>query len=664
MSKLLPQVPRASVEDRVWSFVVDQRKRIPQYASDGRRAHDDTQDDAEIVTRPLQAQLKINGSPMLQPRVPLPGHKPHKRVNQENTKPASCAASPRPDEPKKRKAKPPKICVKNERTKEDADAHVARLTERRERRRAKREILKPKETVQEEDYESNVSDNKARKKSRTKSKKATALPAGLALMNSFSSRNVTRDRLTLRSEPRSAGMFSKGKSSAKVKTRMAKSASKCFDEHAFLNKSRPRSSGSSDSESSTPAVAYAAQRSRFFRHSAEKDLEDPVRKKQHVEQEDESEEDHDSAPSDDKPVGPVSEIWSIEREFLEPEAQKSRREALARDAKPADDVRSLYTMNTQYRLRLPMCANIAAYVGPSQPFMPSVPVARNTDESSHPASSTEEASQARQPEDSTQGAHEQVQQGFELHGHAEDAAGELLFSPYSTPPDTYARAGDIGPPRDVHAARAASFQPEDLTSDRLLDDLDYLLETHHEPPEVSEWATQYSDRANTADDAMDADDNELLSWDGDDADTWMNRDDDVVLVEPGQSAPMHAVQVDRRYDPLISDESRVAWHPEMGCFVTTAQEGLPTDGEQINWVFEHSGAANISEDDGEEGYTENVGEEEMFVDEDSDSSESEAGYTSMPEAAGFTEGRSLLMGLGSRPAEQDIQFEWHPYRLG
>lgn len=53
-------------------------------------------------------------------------------------------------------------------------------------------------------------------------KKTSALPAGLALMQNFSARNVTKDRLTLQGV-QSLGMFNKGKSSKKTKTQQGRS---------------------------------------------------------------------------------------------------------------------------------------------------------------------------------------------------------------------------------------------------------------------------------------------------------------------------------------------------------------------------------------------------------------------------------------------------------
>jgi hypothetical protein len=66
------------------------------------------------------------------------------------------------------------------------------LTERRERKRAKRAIVHPKEL--EDDENENCSSVPEKK---TKKAKQSKIPAGLALMHGFTATNVGKNRLTV-----------------------------------------------------------------------------------------------------------------------------------------------------------------------------------------------------------------------------------------------------------------------------------------------------------------------------------------------------------------------------------------------------------------------------------------------------------------------------------
>ncbi|KAG8885148.1 hypothetical protein FRB97_001966 [Tulasnella sp. 331] len=107
------------------------------------------------------------------------------------------------------------------------DRNELRLAERRERRRAKRDILRPPKSVSESlksasSRSSNQTPNashlssyetKAHPKKTKRKKKARAIP-GIALMEQFSAKNVGQDRLTMRPSASTAGYFSRGKSSS------------------------------------------------------------------------------------------------------------------------------------------------------------------------------------------------------------------------------------------------------------------------------------------------------------------------------------------------------------------------------------------------------------------------------------------------------------------
>ncbi|KAG2056507.1 hypothetical protein BDR06DRAFT_953035 [Suillus hirtellus] len=110
----------------------------------------------------------------------------------------------------------------------------ARLSERRERKRVKRDIVKPNTDIAVH-VSPSASEKECKKVARKKGKKHSGT-AGLALLHGFSATNVGKNRLTLKPSA-SLGVFNKGKSSAKTKIYKTKEpAHKLFSEIAFLNK--------------------------------------------------------------------------------------------------------------------------------------------------------------------------------------------------------------------------------------------------------------------------------------------------------------------------------------------------------------------------------------------------------------------------------------------
>ncbi|KAG1907279.1 uncharacterized protein F5891DRAFT_1000895 [Suillus fuscotomentosus] len=110
----------------------------------------------------------------------------------------------------------------------------ARLSERRERKRVKRDIVKPNTNIAVH-VSPSASEKEYKKVARKKGKKHSGT-AGLALLHGFSATNVGKNRLTLKPLA-SLGVFNKGKSSAKTKIYKTKEpAHKLFSEIAFLNK--------------------------------------------------------------------------------------------------------------------------------------------------------------------------------------------------------------------------------------------------------------------------------------------------------------------------------------------------------------------------------------------------------------------------------------------
>ncbi|KAG1892549.1 hypothetical protein F4604DRAFT_36200 [Suillus subluteus] len=118
------------------------------------------------------------------------------------------------------------------------EEHEARLSERRERKRVKRDIVKPDTNIALH-ISPPASEREDGKVARKRGKKHSGA-AGLALLHGFSATNVGKNRLTLKPLA-SLGVFSKGKSSAKTKVCKAKEpAQKLFSEKMFLNKTTKR----------------------------------------------------------------------------------------------------------------------------------------------------------------------------------------------------------------------------------------------------------------------------------------------------------------------------------------------------------------------------------------------------------------------------------------
>ncbi|KAF9498425.1 hypothetical protein BDN71DRAFT_1443248 [Pleurotus eryngii] len=120
------------------------------------------------------------------------------------------------------------------------DEHEARLAGRRERKRAKRAIVKsPDHPLDEAHGEEEPRNKSKRSKAKSKSKNEKAIP-GFALMYGLNATNVGSNRLTMK-PPINMGVFSKGKASAKItaaKTAKKGQTANLFSEIAFLNKSK------------------------------------------------------------------------------------------------------------------------------------------------------------------------------------------------------------------------------------------------------------------------------------------------------------------------------------------------------------------------------------------------------------------------------------------
>ncbi|KAI0939435.1 hypothetical protein AcV5_000857 [Taiwanofungus camphoratus] len=133
---------------------------------------------------------------------------------------------------------PPK---KRKRSPSTDDERIARLAERRERRRVKRAIVEPRTNVDPNDYEDENQVCAQHIKGQGKTKRRVSLSAGLALMHGFSAKNIGKNRLTHDPEL-GIGVFNKGKASANVvvKRGLVKPGApkKTFSESQFLTKTK------------------------------------------------------------------------------------------------------------------------------------------------------------------------------------------------------------------------------------------------------------------------------------------------------------------------------------------------------------------------------------------------------------------------------------------
>ncbi|KAH7100646.1 hypothetical protein BKA62DRAFT_771403 [Auriculariales sp. MPI-PUGE-AT-0066] len=234
-------MPKLSVRDRVLDFVTDQKRRTAQAAARGQLATQWPEDiplpDVALTDPSRRANLvppATLDSPLLVPRVSL----------------ISTSTANRPT----LIAKPPLPKTADQELDDEKTEREERLATRRDRRRARRQILHPSTTEGKrkkgsiDDNELTDEDARPTKKSKnSKNKPAPSLPPGLALMQNFSSANVATGRLTLANLKQPAlGVFAKGKASARMKTneksgkiRNKNSTSRVpvFDEHAFLTAS-------------------------------------------------------------------------------------------------------------------------------------------------------------------------------------------------------------------------------------------------------------------------------------------------------------------------------------------------------------------------------------------------------------------------------------------
>ncbi|KAG7097038.1 hypothetical protein E1B28_004430 [Marasmius oreades] len=231
----LLKLPKLNKAQFISSFVTTQQANATSYAEEGRVAALTWQlgSDTSKSNRYLKS--------IANPGFATPVLKPRKRLRTETSMREQPPATQfHPDPPHSRKTS---RVVHNKRTQKrqvvsDDDDQLARLAERRTRKRAKREIVRPKSP----DAPSAPNINTKRSKSDAKGRGRRAIDGApaLALMHGFSASNIGKNRLTLKMNANNFGVFNKGKASSKIHVQQSKTVVKniglAFSEKQFLNK--------------------------------------------------------------------------------------------------------------------------------------------------------------------------------------------------------------------------------------------------------------------------------------------------------------------------------------------------------------------------------------------------------------------------------------------
>ncbi|KAF7433141.1 hypothetical protein PC9H_005090 [Pleurotus ostreatus] len=279
----LEGIQRLDKNRQLATYLRAQRANSKHYAAEGKAvvsawsplAMEDTANKRNIPRSPSpHPEVSAVGfdTPVLKPRTKLRKKEPTsqggKREKQQKPERPNIPESPLERERASKSKTDRKSLPKNSTTTKrpaistSDDEHEARLTERRERKRAKRAIVRSPDHPPDEAHEEEEPKNKSKRpKAKSKSKKEKAIP-GFALMYGLNATNVGSNRLTMKPLI-NMGVFSKGKASAK--TTAATTAKKgqsanLFSEIAFLNKSKQihqqdnenEHSSSDDDEESLP----------------------------------------------------------------------------------------------------------------------------------------------------------------------------------------------------------------------------------------------------------------------------------------------------------------------------------------------------------------------------------------------------------------------------
>ncbi|KAL0573915.1 hypothetical protein V5O48_008035 [Marasmius crinis-equi] len=237
----LPNLPRMNKSHFISSFIASQKANAKVYAEEGKavaltwQPSPNTSSPRVESNRKLDAKVQlVFGTPVLKPR-----KQPTAGASLDTT---TQKLEARPPDPSPKKLLRSASSKKRRQGIYDDGEKLARLEERRTRKRAKRDITRPQSPVEVEQLEPDTSKKMRKGKQDERAKRAPAGAPALALLHGFSAPNVCKNRLTL--DPAKFGVFNKGKASTKVQiqrkkkksTGKALDASLAFSETNFLSK--------------------------------------------------------------------------------------------------------------------------------------------------------------------------------------------------------------------------------------------------------------------------------------------------------------------------------------------------------------------------------------------------------------------------------------------
>ncbi|KAJ4466517.1 hypothetical protein J3R30DRAFT_3859332 [Lentinula aciculospora] len=325
----LESIQKLDKNQFISSFIDTQSLHATYYAEEGRTLWNDLDDSLNPnPTNPPQfKELTVSGfsTPVLIPRNPkasitkdlnLPNPNPNTKSPLKKAKSKEKSSSRAKSDSRSRDHLKNVSLTKKRTEKPDDDETAARLAERRDRKRAKREIVRPIANDNADCKDDSKQTGAAREK-KGKQKKASSQNApGLALMHGFTATNVGKKRLTV--PPPTLGVFKKGKAS--TRTQVSKKPAKAMKPPAFLESiflkgtsrhpkliaNEPPSDDSSSEEEESTSTNLLQKKTQKVRNSSIK-----ARSRSSTTSS-ASSSNHDGTQS--PIVRAESEVWDIERE--------------------------------------------------------------------------------------------------------------------------------------------------------------------------------------------------------------------------------------------------------------------------------------------------------------------------------------------------------------
>ncbi|THV08633.1 hypothetical protein K435DRAFT_847482 [Dendrothele bispora CBS 962.96] len=311
--KVASNLPKIDKTQFISSFIQSQKSHAKAYAEEGLSAFNSDLPEKEN-------QFGFSSTPFLKPRNP--------KINVQENPASQLSKETKPSEEFKPAASTSrKISKKRSSTKagSDCEEQAARMAERRERKRAKRMIVKP------DTKESNVppsGSKKGRSKNQRKENQSSRtnnkIPAALALIHGFSATNVGGQRLTVPSPV--VGVFNKGKASTKIRVPDKKGSQKnnmqWFSEELFLNKAskepdkaqKTRVDTSSDSESKSIPELPKKPKSKTEIKNKQESAAEPQESDSSTLESQRKDTSDTGLSQYDKGIAVESEVWNIERD--------------------------------------------------------------------------------------------------------------------------------------------------------------------------------------------------------------------------------------------------------------------------------------------------------------------------------------------------------------